>query len=57
MTVKYCRLTSTKPKYVTKKYDLSKEGLVKNTYANVSEGRLEICEVRSASEFAEHLKC
>lgn len=56
MIVKYCRLTSTKPKYVTKRYGLSDEGLVKDTCANVSEGRFDICEVRSASEFAEHLK-
>lgn len=56
MTVKYCRLTSTKPKYVTKRYVLSGERLVKETSANVSEGRFDICEFRSAFEFAEQLK-
>ncbi|MEY3664229.1 MAG: hypothetical protein RLZZ153_411 [Pseudomonadota bacterium] len=56
MIVKYCRLTSTKPKYVTKRYGLSGGELVKNTSANVSEGHLAICEVRSASEFAGYLK-
>lgn len=56
MTVKYCRLTSTKPKYVTKKYSLSDKGLAKDTSANVSEGRFEICEAVSAAEFAEQLR-
>lgn len=55
MKIKYCRLASTRPKYVTKRYGLVDTGLVKNTSASVAEGRLEICEAGSAAEFAEQL--
>ena len=56
MTLKYCLLTATTPKCVTKKYSLDLTGtLVKETSANASEGKLEILEVSSAAEFAQQL--
>jgi hypothetical protein len=55
MTVKYCRLISTTPKYITKRYSLSDGGLEKATSASVSAGRYEICTAGSAREFAEQL--
>jgi hypothetical protein len=56
MAVKFCRLTSTKPKHVTKKYSLSGTELVKATSADVLAGHFEIYTARSAAEFAEQLK-
>ena len=55
MKIKYCRLASTRPQYVTKRYSLTDTGLAKNTSASVSAGRFEISTAGSPYEFAAQL--
>lgn len=55
MNVKYCLVTATKPKCVTKIYRHDGTDLVKETSANVSEGQLQVREAVSATEFAQRL--
>ena len=52
MNIKYCLFTSTKPKCVTKKYKLENNALVKETSAEMYEGKMQIKSVNSAAEFA-----